>query len=50
MDVSRLGVQSKLQLLAYAVATAIADLSCTHNLCHTLLQRQFLNPLSEIKD
>ena len=47
---SRLGVQSELQLLAYARATATPDPSHVCNLHHGSRQRQILNPLSEARD
>ena len=54
MEVPRLGVESKLQLLAYttaiATATATLDPSRIHNLHHSLWQHQILNPLIEPKD
>ena len=49
MEVSRLGVKSELQLLAY-IATAMHDLSYVYNLHHSSLQRQILHPLSEARD
>ena len=50
MEVPRLGVQSELQLLAYARATAMQDLSHVCNLHHSSRQHQILNLLSEAKD
>ena len=50
MEVSRLGVKSELQLLAYATATATQDLSCVCDLHHNSGQGQVLNPLSEARD
>ena len=50
MEVPRLGVESELQLLAYATATAMPDASCVFNLHHSSRQRQILNPLSEARD
>ena len=50
MEVPRLGVKLKLQLLAYTTATAIPDLSCVCNLCHSSQQHQVLNSLSEARD
>ena len=38
MEVPRLGVESELQLLAYATATAILDLSCICDLHCSLRQ------------
>ena len=46
MEVSRLGVKSELQLLAYTTVTATRDLS----LHHSSWQRRSLNPLSEARD
>ena len=48
MEVPKLGVQSELQLLAYATATATA--TTTLDSSHTLQQHQILNPLSEARD
>ena len=50
MEVLRLGVESKLQLPAYATATAMPDLSSICNLCCSLQQCGILNPLSEARD
>ena len=50
MEVSRLGVESELQLWAYATATATQDLSCVCDLHHSSGQGQVLNPLSEARD
>ena len=50
MEVSRLGVESELQLLAYATATAMPDPSSVFDLHHSLQQHQILNPLSEARD
>ena len=50
MEISRLGVESELQLPAYATAIATPDLSCICSLCSTFWQRQFLNPLSKTRD
>ena len=48
MEVPRLGIKSELQLLAYARATAIPDLSRNCDLHHSSQwQCQILNPLSE---
>ena len=49
---SRVGIKSELQLPAYATATATAkpDLSYVCDLCHSSLQCQILNPLSEARD
>jgi len=46
MKVPRLGVESGLQLLAYASATATWDLSCICDLQHSLCQHWILNSLS----
>ena len=45
MEVPRLGVELKLQLLAYTTAIATQDLSYVYD-----LQRQIHNPLREAKD
>ena len=50
MEVPRLGVQSELQLLDYATATATPDLSLVCDLHHSSSQRQILNPLSKVRD
>ena len=50
MEVPRLGVESELQLPAYATATATRDLSYICNLHHSSQQRWILNPLSEARD
>ena len=50
MEVPRLGVQSELQLLAYATATETADLSGICDLLHSSWQCWILNPLSEARD
>ena len=42
MEVPRLGVHSELQLLAYATATAMPDLSQVFDLHHSSQQRQIL--------
>ena len=46
MGVSRRGVKSELQLVAYATATATQDLSQICDLHHSSWQCQILNPLS----
>ena len=46
MEVPRLGVELEWQLLAYTIATATQDWSCTCD----LWQCQILNPLSEARD
>ena len=50
MGVPRLGVELELQLLAYATATAMPDLSCICKLRCSSWQLQILNPLSEARD
>ena len=50
MEVSRLGVQLKRQLPAYAIATAILDPSHVFDLYHSSWQHQILNPLMEARD
>ena len=50
MEVLRLGVESEPQLLAYATAIAIPDLSSVCNLYHSSLERQILNTLSRARD
>ena len=50
MEVPRLGVDSELQLPAYATATATMDLSHVCDLQHSSRQCQVLNPLSEARD
>ena len=50
MEVPRLGVESELQLLAYATATETQDLSHTCDLHHSSWQCQIANPLSEARD
>ena len=50
MEVPRLGVESELQLPAYATGTATPDLSCVCDLHHISRQRRILNPLSEDRD
>ena len=50
MQVPRPGVEYKLQLQVYAIATAMPDLSHICYLCHSSRQCQILNPLSEAKD
>ena len=47
MEVPRLGVESELQLWAYATAVATLYLSCLCDLCGSLGQCWILNPLSE---
>ena len=50
MEIPGLGVESELQLLAYAIPTAMPDLSRICDLCHSLQQYQILNPLSEARE
>ena len=50
MEVSRLGDELELYLLAYATAIATQDLSHVCNLHHSSWQLQILNPLSEARD
>ena len=47
MEVPRLGVELELQLLAYAIATAMQGPSLVCNLHHSSQQCRILNPLSE---
>ena len=48
--IPRLGIQSKLQLLAYATATATWDPCHLCDQHHSPWQCQILNPLSEVRD
>ena len=50
MEVPRLEFKSKLQLSAYTTVTAMPDLSCINELCHSLWQHQNLNPLSKARN
>ena len=50
MEVSSLGVELELQLLAYATATPMQDPSHICDLPHSSWQCQKLNPLSESRD
>ena len=50
MEVPRLGVDSELQLPAYATAIAMQDLSCICDLHHSSRQHWILNPLSKARD
>ena len=50
MDIPRLGVESELQLLAYATDTAMQDPSCICKLHCSWLQCWILNSLGEAKD
>ena len=47
METPRLGVESELQLPAYITATAMQDLCCICDLCHSLWQCQIFNPLTD---
>ena len=49
MEVPRLGVESKLQLLVYTTATATLDRSRVCDLHHSSWQHRILNPLSEAR-
>ena len=50
MEVPRRGVESELQLPAYATATATQDLNCICDLHHSSWQHWLLNPLSKVRD
>ena len=50
MEVSRLGVESELQLLAYTAATATWDPSHVCDPYHSSWQCQIADPLSEDRD
>ena len=50
VEVPRLGAESELNLLAYAMAIAMRDPSCICNLHHSLWQHGILNPLSKARD
>ena len=50
IEISRLGVESELQLQAYTTATATQDMSCVCDLHHSSRQRWILNLLSEARD
>ena len=50
IEVPRLGVELELQLLDYAKATAIRELSHVCDLHHSSQQRQVLSPRSEARD
>ena len=50
LEVPRLGVESELQLPAYARATATPDLSHVCDLHHSSRQHQILNPLNGAQD
>ena len=50
MEIPRQGVQSELQLPAYATTIATQDLSCIFDLHHSSRQCQILNLLSKVRD
>ena len=50
IEVPRLGIESELQLPAYATTTATWDLSHVCNLHHSSEQCQVLNPLRKARD
>ena len=50
MEISRLGVELELQLLAYTTATAMPYLSDICNLHHSMWQCWILTPLGESRD
>ena len=50
MEVSRLGVDLELQLLAYTTVTAPWETSCSGDLHHTAQHRQILKALSKARD
>ena len=51
MEIPRLGVESELQLLAYATAIAMLDPSCVCDLHHSSQQQCWIpNPLREAGD
>ena len=50
MEFPRLGVKMELQLLAYAIATAMQDPSHICDLCHSSQQCWILNSLSKARD
>ena len=50
MEIPRLGVESKLQLPAYATAMETPDPSCVCDLHHSSWQCRILNPLIEARD
>ena len=50
MEVLRLGVKSELQLLAYARATAMWELSHVCDLHHSSWDRWILSPLSKARN
>ena len=50
MEVPRLGVESALQLLAHATATATSNLSWIYDLHHSSQQHRISDPLSKARD
>ena len=50
MGVPKLGVESELQMLAYATATATLDSSLICDLYHSSQKCQIVNPLSKARD
>ena len=50
VEVSRLEVESELQLLAYTTATAMRDLSFVFDVHHSSQKCQSLSPLSKARD
>ena len=50
MEVSRVEVESELQLPTYGTGTAMPDLSCVCILYHSSKQHRILNLLSEARD
>jgi len=50
MEIPRPGVESELQLLAYATVIATQDLSLICDLHHSSQQHLILDPLSEARD
>ena len=50
MEVPRLGVESAVQLPAYATATAMQDLSYIFDLYHSSREHRILDPLREARD
>ena len=47
MKILGLGIELELQLQAYTTATAMWDLSCICDLCHSSQQHWILNPLNK---
>ena len=50
MEAPRLGVESELELPAYATATAMLEPSHIHNIHQSSQKRQIPDPLSEARD